>query len=368
MAFICCTECTRTQQSGNTIYVDIDRPDKASLFDYFRSVELIPLETDANVLMKYVSKIVYYQDRYYTFDMSQAIIFVFDRQGKYLFKINKRGKGPGEYDFVQDININPFSGNLELLTPYGLIYEYDLSGNFVKRERVSYPNFHAVHQVAIVNKDLYVFYSMFELKKIIYYNLSKKELLHEEHDEDMEIGSFGYDNLYSYHDEWYFFRPFHTSVYKVGNEHLEESFRFDLGKYTREGRKLHISDEAVRNPRTKFNEEAFAQYPYWIRRVGHNNQYVLAQLSWGEKDNLVNIMYDKSKGKSKYIPKFAEDVIFEPVKVTDEYVLAWCLWEDLEKYIKPEMLDAPQKDIFEKLIQSPIETNPVLIKYYFKQK
>ncbi|MDR3094246.1 MAG: 6-bladed beta-propeller, partial [Bacteroidales bacterium] len=293
---LCCAACHRTQQGNdNTIYVDIDRPDKASLFDYFRSVELIPMETDTNVLVQGIAKVVYHQDRYYALDKPQSIVFVFDRQGKYLYKISKRGNGPGEYDFINDMNINTFSGNIELLSPYGLINEYDLSesSNFVKASRITYPNFRAVHQLAPLSKDLYVFYSMFEPKKIIYYDLDKKELIHEMFEEDRDIGSFGYDNIYSCHGEWFFFRPFHTSVYKIGNEQLEESFRFDLGQYTQEGKKIHMSEEALRNPRLKFYEEALAQYLYLIREVGHNHQYVLAQLSWKEKDNLVNIMYDK---------------------------------------------------------------------------
>jgi hypothetical protein len=370
MVVICCAACNRTQQGNdNVIYVDIDRPEKASLFDYFRSVELIPMETDTNVLVKGVSKVVYHQDRYYALDHPQSIVFVFDRQGKYLYKISKRGNGPGEYNFLDDININPFSGHIELLSPYGLIYEYDLSesSNFVKVSRISYPEFHAAHQFATLSKDLYVFYSTFETKKIIYYDIDKKELLHEDCEEDRDIGSFGYDNIYSYHDEWYFFRPFNTSVYKIGNEQLEESFRFDLGQYTREGKKLHIPKESQRSLQ-KIDEATFSQYPYWIRKVRRNNQYVLAQLSWGNTDNLVNIMYDRPERKCKYITKFDEEVIFEPSVVTDEYVLTWCTWEDLEKYIKKEMLDDAQKEIFEQLLQSPMETNPIIIKYYFKEK
>ena len=44
---ICFTMCTPKPQMDNAIFVDLDQPEKASLFDYFRTIELIPLETSS---------------------------------------------------------------------------------------------------------------------------------------------------------------------------------------------------------------------------------------------------------------------------------------------------------------------------------
>jgi hypothetical protein len=43
-----------------------------------------------------------------------------------------------------------------------------------------------------------------------------------------------------------------------------------------------------------------------------------------------------------------------------------CQWVDLEKRITKEMLDDRNKEIFEELLQSEMELNPILIKYWFK--
>jgi hypothetical protein len=357
--------CKRTRQHENTIYADIDNPQKVSLFDYFRSIELIPLETSSNVLMKSISRLVDHQGRYYALDKPQAIVFVFDRDGNCLFKIDKKGKGPGEYSSIEDILINPFTDRLEILTAYGFVHEYDLSGDFIETKRISYPDFRAVHQFVAVDSNIHVFYSMFQPRKIIYFTLDDQKLLHEEFEESQQIGSFGYDNLYSYNDEWYFFRPFHPCVYKVGKKQLEEVFRFDFGKYTREGTKAVFSEE-TRHGLKKLGEEAFAQFPYWIRKLGHNNRYVLAQVPWGDVSDRSYVVYDKSVREGKFIPNFTEQVEFEPDIVTDDCVLSWCNRSELEKRITKEMLDDGQKEIFEKLLQSGMETNPILIKYHFK--
>ncbi|MDR2148138.1 MAG: 6-bladed beta-propeller [Tannerella sp.] len=362
-----CVSCSQPQRENNTIYVNLDRPEKASLGDYFRSVELIPLETDSNVLMKSIYRTIYYQSKYYVLDMPQAIVFVFGQQGNFIFKIDNRGQGPGQYYSIEDIHINPFSGHLELLSWSGFVYDYDLSGNYLETRRLVYDGLAAVHHLIAIDSTTHVFYSRSQPEKIIYYNLDEKKLLHEEFEEQREIGSYAYDSFYPNKDGWYFFRPFHTIVYKIGMEHLEPAFRFDFGKYTKEGLTGNFNFiKAPPRTREDLADRAFSQFSYLIEKVGQNDSYVLAQLSWKELDNYANIIYDKSTGTSKFIPKFEEKVIFKPNIVTDEYVLGWCDWVDLEKYVPQSLLDDSSKKVYESLLASEMETNPVLIKYYFK--
>lgn len=75
MFVICFAKCTPKPQTGDTIFVDLDRPEKVSLFDYFRSIELIPLETSPDAFIAGVSKMIVHQDSYYTLDKTQCIIF-----------------------------------------------------------------------------------------------------------------------------------------------------------------------------------------------------------------------------------------------------------------------------------------------------
>lgn len=361
--------CTPKPQTGDAIFVDLDRPEKASLFDYFRSIELIPLETSSDVLIQGITKIVIHQDKYYALDKPQCLIFVFDKTGKFLFKIGTKGQGAGEYSFIQDFTINSFSGNLEILEPYGRIHIYDVSGKFVETKRIAYPGFKVAHSLTALDSVIYVSHSMFEPKKILYFNLNEQKLLHEEFEEDMPIGSYS-NNPYKYYDEWFFFRPFHPIVYKLGKERLEVAFQFDFGKYTQDGRTAVLSQESERNF-IKRTEEMFEQFSYMIQSVRHNKKYIFASLLWKDEDHKANIIYDKSTGKSKYILDFDEKVWFnsyrgEEIIVTDEYALMPIQWVDLEKRITKEMLDDRQKAILEKLLKADMEQNPILIKYWFK--
>jgi hypothetical protein len=347
------------------IAVDLDKPEKASLFDYFSSIELIPLETSDDCLVARISKIINHQDKFYVFDIRQSIIFVFDQSGNFIFKIAKKGQGPGEYSFIQDFNINPFSGNLELLEPYGSVHIYDLSGNYIESKRIGYDGFQAVHMFAPVDSAIHVFYAMFQHKKIIYFDLDKRELLHEEFEENRDLSYYGYKNLYQYKDDWYFFRPYHPVVYKLGKNRLEPSFQFDFGSYTREGLTAYFSDES-KNSRSKFVEESFAQFPYVLLTERHNNQYIFTTLLWRNENQRVNMVFDKTKEKAKFIPEFAEQVSFDPDIITDDFILKICHRDELEQFLNVNMLNDKQKEIFESLVSSDMETNPIILKYRFK--
>ena len=354
-----------------TIVVDLDSPEEASLFDYFSSIELVPLETLPDVLITGVFKIVVHQNKYYVLDKQQCIIFVFDKAGRYLFKIAKKGRGVGEYTSIADFNFNTYTGNLEILVPTGGVKIYDSMGNFIEKKRINYPGFRAVHSLVAIDKDTHVFYSRFEPKKIIYFNLNEKKLLSEEFEEDMHLGAYS-RGPYQYRDDWYFFRPIHPVVYKVEKDQLKAAFRFDFGKYATDGRRVTITKEKTFAEKT---EEVFNQFSYIIQSVRHNDKYILASLlrkELGEHPGpRGNIIYEKATGKTKYIVDFTEGVLFNSTRgeetiVTDEYVLMPTQWVDLEKRIKKEILSADQQLIFEKLVNAKDEENPVLIKYYFK--
>ena len=372
LLILCFTMCNPKPQTGELIIsVDLDNPVEASLFDYFSSIELLPLETSPNVLISGISKIVVHQDNYYVLDKQQCIIFVFDKAGEYLFKIDKKGKGKGEYLFISDFNINPYTGNLEILEPHGPVKIYDSLGNFIEQKRINYPGFRAAHYAIAIDRDTHVFHSRFAPKKVIYFNLDEKKLLKEEFEEHMHLGAYS-GAPYQYQDTWYLFRPIHPVVYKIEKEQLKAAFRFDFGKYATDGRSATISENKTFIEKT---EEVFDQFSYTIENVRHNDKYILASLFWKEYGEYNgprgNIIYDKASGKSKFILDFTEGVLFnscrgEEIIVTDEYVLMSIQWIDLEKRIKKEMLSPEQQVIFEKLVNAEQEENPILIKYNFK--
>jgi hypothetical protein len=358
-----CSSCGKTTtEKKHAIKVDFSNSEQVSVFDYFKSIELIPLETNDDVIIGDLRKIIYYQDRYYTFDAKQHIINVFDTNGKFIFKIAKRGQGPGEYPSLEDININN-AGNLELLCPYGFIYEYDLLGKFIKQTRISSDYIHAVHGLISLDKNIRVFFAAgHHPYRAIYYDVNEKKILREEFEEHDILGStFCYDSFYQYNGDYYFYRPCCLDVYKVGKEKFEISYTWDLGEFNRDIKKAHFSEEAKKNAYKSF-EEIEEQFPYYFSIMGENNKYVIAYGKINGK--FVSIIYNKSDQKSWCIDKFTESISLLPIIVSNEYVLSRCNPDEMNQYLTESMLDETNKKIFNDLKNS--DDNPVIIKYYFK--
>ena len=83
------------------VEVDVEQEDSVSdLFD--KEYIAIPLETNDNFLIAQIDKIQMTDSCIYIADaITQGTLFIFDREGYFLNKIQHRGTGKGEYvDFV----------------------------------------------------------------------------------------------------------------------------------------------------------------------------------------------------------------------------------------------------------------------------
>ncbi len=117
------------------IKIDVEDTKPLILSEIACNISYIILETKPEATIGSVDKIIKYKDLYFIADMQKgATIYSFDSSGKYLFKIQNKGRGPGEYIGIDDFDINR---DKELIIIYdrsgGGIFEYDLSGSFVKK-------------------------------------------------------------------------------------------------------------------------------------------------------------------------------------------------------------------------------------------
>ena len=67
---------------------------------------VIPLETKDECLISEIDKIKIFRDTLYILDGKAGSILVFDNEGKYISKIHKPGKGPGEYVEITAMAVN----------------------------------------------------------------------------------------------------------------------------------------------------------------------------------------------------------------------------------------------------------------------
>ena len=349
----------------NRIAVDLKKTQKASIFDYFKHIELIPLETSKNALIGRISKMMIHQNRYYILDYQQKNVQVFDESGKFILKIGKQGRGPGEYSNLDDMMYNPYTDNLDLLDPWGWIYSYDLKGNYIKTSnKITDSELLVVHYMIALNEKTYVFYSQFRQPfHVIYYDMEENKIIHQEY-EEKSGNSFTGNIFYEYLGKWYFYRPFDNATYELGPNSMIKSYIFDFGKnnYNINKMDMVVQIKDPRNDPKKFLE----QFSYTIGSQGQNNRYVLARIQQSRENRFIHIMYDKSTQECKIIERFDESVKFNPIMVTNEFVLCHCYHGELEEYVTEEMLDEDNRRKLETIMKVRTELNPVIIKYYFK--
>lgn len=95
---------------------------------HFASQRIIPLETNEDILMGDIKNITTYNDTYFILD-SRNVIFRFDRDGRFLSKIARQGRGHGEYSDASIIDV--FGDEVYVLSTYEKkILTYSFDGEF----------------------------------------------------------------------------------------------------------------------------------------------------------------------------------------------------------------------------------------------
>lgn len=124
---------TEGEESKKIISVDLNgnKENAATFFNYSHS---IVLETTDECLIKEISKIEFYKGNIYILDSQQGCIFVYGQDGKFIYKIDKKGESPEQYLSIDDFYIDKEVGCLYIYDGFsGYILAVDFQGNFQYR-------------------------------------------------------------------------------------------------------------------------------------------------------------------------------------------------------------------------------------------
>jgi len=118
----------KTVMAGKNTIKESDFGKKYDFFDIVKDIEFVPLEMTDESIVGSVSKIKFYNTFMLVLDGQTKSIFIFDDKGKYIRKISRVGKGPGEYNDIDDFCVHPTTGMITIVTSFGKIitYSFDL--------------------------------------------------------------------------------------------------------------------------------------------------------------------------------------------------------------------------------------------------
>lgn len=131
--------------------------------ELFSSIELIPLETtddcligglNLNILLN--DSVIIIRDIIANLSMiNREHLYAFDRTGKFMNEIGRRGQGPGDYISLLDIFFNTERPTM-YVTDNSKILEYDFSGRFIHSVQRPRPDDISLYQISYVREDLFV--------------------------------------------------------------------------------------------------------------------------------------------------------------------------------------------------------------------
>ena len=216
--------------------------------------EMIPFELNKSCAIKWIDKILLFEDKIGVVDLSSRVFFVFDRQGNFLYEINHVGDGPGEYTQLLDVCLDPVDSCFVFLTsPYSiLVYSYaDEFKYSIKLEEAAHKI--AAQRITVQGDYIYLLvpdragydrqeYSMMALNR----RNGKKTYLLEQGIRPVEsLWTHGY-SLVSGQDAVYYMQRYTHRIYKVKGEKCTPFYELNLGKFELPD---HMLQEGLDKPR-----------------------------------------------------------------------------------------------------------------------
>jgi len=124
-----------------TVYVPSDfTKSEINMDEILDSVFYVRLETNSNSLIGDIDKLLFFDDFIIVIEIiKRQSILLFSKQGKFLKKIGRPGKGPGEYLRFVDVAIDSHKKNIIVLDDRGQkIIHYDFNGNHIEDQKLLY--------------------------------------------------------------------------------------------------------------------------------------------------------------------------------------------------------------------------------------
>ena len=174
--------CSRqVEENKGVISVDIENAKPMNLADFVESIQLVPLETTDESLIKRIERMVIQDGKIYIQNDLQDVL-VFDENGKFLLSTaQKRGQGPEDYFMMMSMDVT----NDGLISIYEgfRIREYDMDLNLVNSYFPQLPD--SIHSALEKRKhiklddDIYLFR---DNEYTSYYSASKDSVLSIKHE------------------------------------------------------------------------------------------------------------------------------------------------------------------------------------------
>lgn len=328
---------------------------KEKLSNYIDSVQYIPLETNINSLIGSISRIAVTPNRIFVGDRVANCVLVFDRQGKYINKINHQGRGPEEYLRLYDFDVVE-KDSLIYFYVGNKFQVYDYAGEYKQTIHIQEQTFSPL-TIATNTDEIYLYmnYNVCNNKEAfntVFINKQGK-IKHRLFSYSKKIaGQINYSpRLYFryYNNILLHFNNFENIIYERINGKSKPIFSLDFSQY-----KLpKISEENIIHlQQTRFHGYALL---YNIACV-NNKYYALFMIDGSRYMSIISL-----RDHSVSTINISEDLEYDK-SLTDLFLDYVCI-EDNNFITYYDWSDDPE--LFSKL-NLPEDSNPIIVFYHIK--
>ncbi|MDR1372245.1 MAG: 6-bladed beta-propeller [Dysgonamonadaceae bacterium] len=293
-----------------------------NLSELVDSVQCIKLQIDSGDVMGEIQRIIIRDKYIYAKDKSLKQIFVFDKEGKFISKLDKRGQGPGEYINFSAFFVDEKEEYLELLNFRGKtikIFKYDnIDFNFIESSSLPGVSYNSCRK----QNGIYYF-SNCQMDNSINGNktnanlfiLGKDSVLHSFFDKNIETNNnyflpYGENFTLNEKDELFVSLMYDNTFYQLDNGNVYPFLKIDFGKYN--------MDVSVGNKSTteqmKYIKEMSGKASFPVLNV--NNDKILS-FSYYFKEKKGQEMFSE-KDLRQYIKFKGTDKIYNTKKIRND--------------------------------------------------
>lgn len=348
----------------NKITIDVQEITNVSVHECFDRIELIPLDTEEGAFIKYIMKIIKYEDCYFIIDFNKHV-YKIDGEGKFICEIGGIGRGPEEHLEVVDIQMNEYTNNLELLMPRGRIDVFSIDGLYL--ESLALDTY--AHEFINISEDLVLIHFSVGAYKLSFYSRSEGKVIAQVYPMEEEINKkvpLGDTSpIWHWSGDVYFQYPFSNIIYKLDGQQLVQYYTLDCGEYN-----FDISDFSSEagldrkqySEKIRESEDIATYFHFHIE----TDKFILKRFLNGDIENMPLFLFDKSNSTTRVFVDFKEGIRLPMLYHYDpkeEIVYAAVEPADLQKHIFMELLD---DDDVENLKNIEMSDNPVLVAYHLK--
>lgn len=345
--------------------IDLDNLSSPSINDYFSKLEIIPVDSSREALIQNVSEQEWHEGKIYVLDKKQKKVFIFNQKGKLLHIIDKRGNGPGEYTDITALQINRFTGDLELLNPMGGILKYDSLGNTYKGRISLPPTVRAAHYITSISPDVYLYFcEARDGNKMVVYNVKENKIVSELYDIPefvlfSTLYHHSYTPFYTFEDKIHFVQGYNGDVFTFEDGKLVPKYQWNFGKYNFDIAGLEENKDILYY--MEHYKTIGSQYATIFIAYVESTRYYMTQFDFQKK--MCTLIYDKKNNRSVVFNSFKEGHRLIPTYIDETAVYCFAESRVLPIVINRDELSEENQRIYDSI---DAESNPVILKYTLK--